>query len=418
MRPTARHLVAAFAVAALVLPAAGAAASTQELEELREQLDGAERDLADLDAQLEHAEARIADATSRLDRASAHLAGVEADLEAAREAHEAALIEERETAARAADANAQLDAQLDDHHDARDQLNARAVQLYKHGPVQPEAALLRGVTASTDLHQVAVTVETVSRVVEHERGMVTLTAELTRDIVSARAEVVEARQAAEAAARLTSTEEQRVADLVADQQLAVEGLADEQRQHAQVLTDLENDAELQEALVERLRHQIRELEFDASQVLFPAELQLDLDRPAPEWRNQLPAGGRSWATMIDAVGAKHGIDGRLLAAVVWTESNFGPTAVSHAGAIGLAQLMPGTASGLGVDPWDPIQNLDGGARYLRTQLERFGSLDLALAAYNAGPGRVASAGPGIPNIVETQLYVVRVLERYQELSGA
>jgi soluble lytic murein transglycosylase-like protein len=108
------------------------------------------------------------------------------------------------------------------------------------------------------------------------------------------------------------------------------------------------------------------------------------------------------------------LDPRLFAALVWTESAFNPAAVSHAGAIGLAQLMPGTAAGLGVDPWDPVQNLDGGARYLRAQLDAFGSVDLALAAYNAGPNAVSRYG-GIPPYVETQFYVLRVLGHYGRL---
>ena len=86
--------------------------------------------------------------------------------------------------------------------------------------------------------------------------------------------------------------------------------------------------------------------------------------------------------------------------------------------MGLAQLMPATAAGLGVDAWDPHQNLVGGARYLRIQLERFGAADLALAAYNAGPNRVEAAGRTIPNITETQVYVLRVLDRFQQLVAA
>ena len=83
----------------------------------------------------------------------------------------------------------------------------------------------------------------------------------------------------------------------------------------------------------------------------------------------------------------------LLEAVVWQESRWRENAVSPAGARGLAQLMPGTARYLGVDPDDPMQNLEGGARYLREQLDRFdGDLEKALAAYNAGPGRVTSYG--------------------------
>jgi soluble lytic murein transglycosylase-like protein len=79
--------------------------------------------------------------------------------------------------------------------------------------------------------------------------------------------------------------------------------------------------------------------------------------------------------------------------------------------------MPTTASWLGVDPWVPEQNLDGGARYLRMMYDRYGRWDYALAAYNAGPTRVDAAGPGIPDILETQLYVVRVLDRYATLLG-
>lgn len=101
----------------------------------------------------------------------------------------------------------------------------------------------------------------------------------------------------------------------------------------------------------------------------------------------------------------------LIEAVVWQESRWRANAVSHAGARGLAQLMPGTARYLGVDADDPYANLEGGARYLREQLDRFGGdLERALAAYNAGPGRVERAG-GIPNIRETKLYVAAIMGR-------
>ncbi|MEM7690320.1 MAG: lytic transglycosylase domain-containing protein [Pseudomonadota bacterium] len=101
----------------------------------------------------------------------------------------------------------------------------------------------------------------------------------------------------------------------------------------------------------------------------------------------------------------------LLEALVWQESRWREGAVSHAGARGLAQLMPGTARYLGVDPDDPMDNLEGGARYLREQLDRFdGDLEKALAAYNAGPGRVIRAG-GVPNIRETKAYVAAIMGR-------
>lgn len=134
------------------------------------------------------------------------------------------------------------------------------------------------------------------------------------------------------------------------------------------------------------------------------------------WVQGLPEAGRPWAAQIEAAATQAGVDPRLLAALTWAESGFNASAHSGAGAVGLTQLMPGTAAGLGVDPRDPAQNLLGGARYLRAQLDRFGSVELALAAYNAGPGRVAQAG-GVPRIAETQAYVPRVLSHYAQLGG-
>lgn len=99
----------------------------------------------------------------------------------------------------------------------------------------------------------------------------------------------------------------------------------------------------------------------------------------------------------------------LFQALVWQESRFNPRARSHKGAIGYAQLMPGTAAKLGVNPHDPVQNLDGGARYLLMQLQTFRSPMLALAAYNAGPGAVQKYRNTVPPYRETRDYVVRVL---------
>jgi soluble lytic murein transglycosylase-like protein len=101
---------------------------------------------------------------------------------------------------------------------------------------------------------------------------------------------------------------------------------------------------------------------------------------------------------------RHGIPEDLFLRLVQQESGWNAGAVSPKGALGLAQLMPGTAAMLGVDPADPAQNLDGGARYLRMQYNTFGTWDLALAAYNAGPGAVQQHG-GIPPYAETQNYV-------------
>lgn len=101
-------------------------------------------------------------------------------------------------------------------------------------------------------------------------------------------------------------------------------------------------------------------------------------------------------------------------AMVQVESNYSQAAVSRAGAIGLAQLMPSTARDLGVDPSDAIQNLDGGARYLLAQMTTFQSPTLALAAYNAGPEAVRKYG-GVPPYDETRSHIVKVMAAYDRI---
>ena len=105
---------------------------------------------------------------------------------------------------------------------------------------------------------------------------------------------------------------------------------------------------------------------------------------------------------------KHKVPEDLFLRLVQTESNWKTEAVSHKGAIGLAQLMPGTAQILGVDPHDPHANLHGGARYLRMMYDKFGDWRLALAAYNAGPGAVEQHG-GVPPYRETKRYVKKIM---------
>jgi soluble lytic murein transglycosylase-like protein len=119
--------------------------------------------------------------------------------------------------------------------------------------------------------------------------------------------------------------------------------------------------------------------------------------------------GVPYGDEITAAAQRNGIDPALLAGLVRQESNFHANAVSPAGARGLTQLMPGTATGLGVaDPSDPAQALEGGARYLKQQLDAFGGdVTKALAAYNAGPGAVQRYG-GVPPYAETQAYVSKV----------
>jgi soluble lytic murein transglycosylase-like protein len=126
-----------------------------------------------------------------------------------------------------------------------------------------------------------------------------------------------------------------------------------------------------------------------------------------------------FGAQITAAAKRHGIDPALLAGLVKQESGFNPNAGSSAGARGLTQLMPGTAAGLGVtNVLDPAQSLDGGAKYLRQQLDAFGGdVTLALAAYNAGPGAVQRYG-GVPPYAETQNYVRAVQANAAAYSAA
>jgi hypothetical protein len=120
--------------------------------------------------------------------------------------------------------------------------------------------------------------------------------------------------------------------------------------------------------------------------------------------------GVPYADLFTRAGARHGVDPSLLAAVASQESSFNASAVSPAGAQGLMQFMPATAEGLGVNALDPTSAIDGAARYLSSLTKQFGSTELALAAYNAGPGTVSRHG-GIPPYPETQSYVRAVMTK-------
>lgn len=132
-----------------------------------------------------------------------------------------------------------------------------------------------------------------------------------------------------------------------------------------------------------------------------------------------PAVRAQFASMIAKVAREHKLEPSLLHAIVTVESGFDPQAKSPAGAIGLMQLMPDTAARFGVkDIWDPLENLQGGARYLRYLMKLFkDDMDLVLAAYNAGEGAVMQAGNKIPNYAETRAYVPSVLTQYEHHKG-
>lgn len=136
-----------------------------------------------------------------------------------------------------------------------------------------------------------------------------------------------------------------------------------------------------------------------------------------EHGDRVAALSQPYQAAVEAAARRHGLDEKLLHAVVIVESGYRPEACSVAGACGLTQLMPGTAADLQVrDRFAPEENLRGGAAYLAQQLVRFGDVRLALAAYNAGPARVARVGR-IPDIAETRQYVASVLDCYLALAA-
>ena len=140
-------------------------------------------------------------------------------------------------------------------------------------------------------------------------------------------------------------------------------------------------------------------------------------KPLPKNPSPSPAStaaAPAYDGIIDAAAQRNGLDPALVGAVIAQESDYRADAVSTAGAMGLMQLMPDTAHELGVaDPFDAAENVEGGARLLRSLLDRYnGRLDLALAAYNAGPAAIDRYG-GIPPFAETQRYVSAVMSRYR-----
>lgn len=160
------------------------------------------------------------------------------------------------------------------------------------------------------------------------------------------------------------------------------------------------------ATLPEAKAQVVEISDDGDVIVFDAAAASKTDMTKPRSSTDDAAGPDAFAVAA----RRHGIDAKLLRAVAWAESRGRNDAISNKGAIGIMQLMPATAASLGVNPRDPLDNIDGGAAYLAQQLATFGSVPLALAAYNAGPGAVIRYR-GVPPYAETRAYVSNILRR-------
>lgn len=426
-----RSLAAAIAAAlAMSLTLTTAAADEYDVDSARDALTEAEGERDDARQAVADAQAELDRVNLRMDDAHAELATITEQLEQATDAAIEAEAASEQAAEDARHAEDRLDRAIDAYETQRDDAQDRVVVFYKHGRTNSASMMMRTVAGSGDLHELAVSVKGATRVMDDDRQLTEAAADTAQEAREARAAANEARRAANVAARQAANERALADRLHEGQQRVVAEIAEDVALHQAVLEELEDNEAAVEALVEDLAGEVEELErlrqaWDAQQareVAAAAAAARQVDLPAydpttaPDWASRLPAAGRPWAPAIERAARNAGIDPRLLAAVVWAESNFRADAVSHAGAIGLAQLMPATARGLGVDPWNPEQNLAGAARYLRQMSDQFGTLDLALAAYNAGPGNVRKFG-GIPPFNETRLYVVKVSGYYNQIAG-
>jgi outer membrane biosynthesis protein TonB len=447
------------------------------LEMTDRRLTDAIRSLEDIEAAIERAERAVEDAERRLAAASAALAGLEDEVAAAQAALALAEADVAEAATRVERARERMAEADVAEARAVGRLQQRIREVYKHGSGTELQALLTSILGAADWHQVSVSAAALHRIVGEDRELVDATLAARAVAQAARAAAGAERAAAVRAADRATAEQADLERLVDAQRRAVLDVEAERERREAVFAELQADSEVTALLVGTLASQadalraippppapepvlepdpVQEPDPDPEPAPAPQPEQPDPETepappsaptpaptptpapsptpapaPAPEppstptpgWAGRLPAAGQPWAGEIDLAARRYGVDGRLLAALVWRESSFDPDAVSWAGAAGLTQLMPATARSLGLridgtvdERFDPVTNLDAGARYLGQQLDRFGDVTLALAAYNAGPSRVAACWC-VPDITETQLYVIRVQEHYVHIAG-
>jgi soluble lytic murein transglycosylase-like protein len=406
----------ALLASALISPAPASANLGQTQRELEE----VAKNLQDLVAELDSIADEIEAIDRRLGTANSTLRRIRSDLANAEQGIETAEADEADALGRIAEADQRLTEVTDEIAVTRDRLQGRLVQTFKYGRTTSVDIVMRGTVGALDLHEMALTLNTVGRITDDDRGLVAAMEDLAEEqrdlIVIATAARVAAVEARDSAVR----QRNRISALEAEQRSVVASIrADRERRQA-VFDELEADKDRLAALAAALAEEIRRLQLADLSVIMPVGGQFV---GIPEWAGRLPASGQPYSALVASASAMQGVDGRLLAALVWSESAFRPHAVSRAGAAGLSQLMPATARGLGLrvdssvdQRFDPELNLNAGARYLRAQIIRFGSLELGLAAYNAGPGNVVRYG-GIPPFAETQFYVYIVMRRYAQIVG-
>lgn len=414
-----RSLVVLLVVAALLGPTAAAAdpaSAMRTIEESRRSLNEARQGVDHATRAVEQAWTDLARIDDLLAARTAELGRLEDDLTVAEQAWRDAQQRTRRASTHLRDLGAQLDEVMMQHTAHKSRVDQRAANVYMGAGGAQTGALYTTLLGVSDLHDLSVGMRALEATLSDDREAVSQTRQLAVEMIEQRAALAEIRaehEDAEAAARKAHD---RVEQLVRRQHVIVGQVVSERERRQGIIAELESDRERALALVREVQSSLAALTGELQYQLPEGWRDLPSDGPLPAWAAVLPARGQRVAGAIDEAARAQGIDPRLLAALVWSESSFHPGAVSHAGAIGLAQLMPGTARMLGVEPLDPAQNLNGGARYLAMQLATFGSVELALAAYNAGPGAVRRHG-GVPPYAETQMYVVTVLKRYATIVG-
>jgi soluble lytic murein transglycosylase-like protein len=422
MRRTSPRTAALIACAVLLVPiaASSAPAGADELTKKREELQDVTRDMGDIVAQLDAIADEIEAIDRRLGAATSELRRIRAELAQAEDGIAEAEQDELAALGRLETAEQRLGEVELEIAETRGRLQDRLVKTFKYGRTSSADLVMRGTVGALDLHEIAVHLHTVGRITEDDRDMIAgmqLLAAEQRELIE---EANAARDAAIAAREAATIQRDRIAGLEAEQRDVVASVnADRQRRKA-VFDRLKADKDALAALATALADQIRRMENPNLNVIMPVG---GVFVGVPSWADKLPLAGQPYSALVASAGAMQGLDGRLLAALTWSESAFRPNAVSSAGAAGLTQLMPGTARSLGLrvdgevdERFDPELNLNAGARYLRAQIVRFGTVELGLAAYNAGPGNVVKYG-GIPPFPETQFYVYIVLRRFEHLSS-